>query len=526
MWMPGDGFWIHLFGRPIDWSIDWSTDWLIDFQSVDWLIDWLIDHQNVHLLLCCFADSSMKYTDFADYDIEEEFYDAAEVLNGQQNIYDMKLAANVDLEKSGLRDDQHVTRTESMSPGNGGRVSVNRYFSHRSAYSSDLGGYADQLAFLGGSAALCSMDVDRAQKLKRGPSSVCSSNSSVRSSIGTVAALEELDRILQDSSSGDDSRDSPPPSPVKSINQCKSYGLETAPSSRKSINQRNARVSETALLQSKSINQSKPNMPQQASSHTAVPERRTDTTLWPSTVTSTQRAPYMPEKFAASQRIMVQESKTEEILRRANNVLERVVRMKHDALPSVNGETFRKYVPSPKNVEIAVPKRRESAREPLSAPQARSAVESPTTFPFTSRHFHYGFTESSAGRRGSMSCLDGTDWTHNSDWNLLEQSVYPVGRSSVEERDIAVATERIFFPPTMVGESSSAKLQVKNYTAIPHQVLDGKNHNCFVPLWCLVPFWTHPEIIPVGQFFRRWMKSINQSIKNEVDIVTRGCHTS
>ena len=28
---------------------------------------------------------------------------------------------------------------------------------------------------------------------------------------------------------------------------------------------------------------------------------------------------------------------------------------------------------------------------------------------------------------------------------------------------------------------------------------------------CSVTFWTHPEIIPVGQFFRRWIKSINQS---------------
>ena len=26
-----------------------------------------------------------------------------------------------------------------------------------------------------------------------------------------------------------------------------------------------------------------------------------------------------------------------------------------------------------------------------------------------------------------------------------------------------------------------------------------------------VTFWTHPEIIPVGQFFRRWIRSINQS---------------
>ena len=38
----------------------------------------------------------------------------------------------------------------------------------------------------------------------------------------------------------------------------------------------------------------------------------------------------------------------------------------------------------------------------------------------------------------------------------------------------------------------------------------NKSNCCVVPL-CSVTFWTHPEIIPVGQFFRRWIKSINQS---------------
>ena len=33
---------------------------------------------------------------------------------------------------------------------------------------------------------------------------------------------------------------------------------------------------------------------------------------------------------------------------------------------------------------------------------------------------------------------------------------------------------------------------------------------CIIPLFW-VTFWTHPEIIPVGQFFRRWTKSINQA---------------
>ena len=32
---------------------------------------------------------------------------------------------------------------------------------------------------------------------------------------------------------------------------------------------------------------------------------------------------------------------------------------------------------------------------------------------------------------------------------------------------------------------------------------------CVIPQ-CSVTLWTHPEIIPLGQFFRRWIQSINQ----------------
>ena len=40
----------------------------------------------------------------------------------------------------------------------------------------------------------------------------------------------------------------------------------------------------------------------------------------------------------------------------------------------------------------------------------------------------------------------------------------------------------------------------------PH---NPRQQHCIVP-WCRVTFSTHPEIIPVGQFFR-WIQSINQS---------------
>ena len=43
----------------------------------------------------------------------------------------------------------------------------------------------------------------------------------------------------------------------------------------------------------------------------------------------------------------------------------------------------------------------------------------------------------------------------------------------------------------------------------------GFFHYCIVPR-CSVTFWTHPEIISMGQFFRRWIKSINQSINQSI----------
>ena len=53
---------------------------------------------------------------------------------------------------------------------------------------------------------------------------------------------------------------------------------------------------------------------------------------------------------------------------------------------------------------------------------------------------------------------------------LLVQTTYPITRSTDLKRDLCVATRRIFFPPTEVGESSTAKLQIKNYTSQVHQV--------------------------------------------------------
>ena len=56
---------------------------------------------------------------------------------------------------------------------------------------------------------------------------------------------------------------------------------------------------------------------------------------------------------------------------------------------------------------------------------------------------------------------------------------------------------------TSATSSFSCEIFFSNFNLI-------KRKHCIV-LRCSVAFWTHPEIIPVGQFFRRWTKSINQA---------------
>ena len=48
-------------------------------------------------------------------------------------------------------------------------------------------------------------------------------------------------------------------------------------------------------------------------------------------------------------------------------------------------------------------------------------------------------------------------------------------------------------------------------SSLKTKYLISVNYYCVVPR-CSVTFWTHRESIPVGQFFRRWIRSINQSI--------------
>ena len=40
-------------------------------------------------------------------------------------------------------------------------------------------------------------------------------------------------------------------------------------------------------------------------------------------------------------------------------------------------------------------------------------------------------------------------------------------------------------------------------------------YHCIIPSWW-VTFWTHPETIPVGQFFQRWIKSIQARRKGRL----------
>ena len=76
------------------------------------------------------------FANIADQLANENFFDAAEVLGGKQNIYDIKFAANPDLDRSGLHHEARIPRTDSMSPkSEDDRMSVNGYFQRRSAYS-------------------------------------------------------------------------------------------------------------------------------------------------------------------------------------------------------------------------------------------------------------------------------------------------------------------------------------------------------------------------------------------------------
>ena len=69
---------------------------------------------------------------------------------------------------------------------------------------------------------------------------------------------------------------------------------------------------------------------------------------------------------------------------------------------------------------------------------------------------------------------------------------------------------RSIFPPRV-------QLFTHPHTIIVHhwRMRIQVGHKCSTLLHCPAVsghFWTHPEIIPVGQFFRPWIKSINQSI--------------
>ena len=60
-------------------------------------------------------------------------------------------------------------------------------------------------------------------------------------------------------------------------------------------------------------------------------------------------------------------------------------------------------------------------------------------------------------------------------------------------------------PPNIGRAKKTKRMKRSSYSSS-----DLAGQHCLVPR-CSVTFWTHPEIIPVGQFFRRGIKSINQS---------------
>ena len=87
-----------------------------------------------------------------------------------------------------------------------------------------------------------------------------------------------------------------------------------------------------------------------------------------------------------------------------------------------------------------------------------------------------------------------------------------------------------FFPPHN-GMSSFPSIPPHVHTvhSVPFYPQLQNTQYCIVPP-CSATFWTHPEIIPVGQFFRRWIQSINQStnppINQSIDSINQSINQS
>ncbi|GAV08025.1 hypothetical protein RvY_17783 [Ramazzottius varieornatus] len=440
-----------------------------------------------------FADP--HFANIADQLAHEDFFDAADVLGGRQNLYDIKFAPNPDLDKSGLHHEAHVPRTDSMSPKSEDEcLSVNGYFQRRSAYSCNREhpdddylsclskGDKEELDFDGNvveerRSTLTKHDLFRIIEVndanrvrkQKGPSSVCSSTSTSRSSsIGTVAALAVLDRIL-DNVSSDDGDESLRPSIIPPKMTRSEPVLPT-------ITQQGTHFDRAVRFDAPSSLNKSPK---------AVAKQRLGFATSTPAIKDTGR-PFANLMKERPQQASVQDgnetvflgNKTEEILRRANNVLERIGRMKENIKESEEHDMRRHSSHQPRP-SLPPPLRNEPRLDRPHSPEPSSHYrprndprsEPSSAKPRQSLHVSMKSIEIQTDSEHTSINHDVSNLSSGyQNSTLLEQTTYPIPRSSAPKRDLCVATHRIFFPPTEVGESSSAKLQIKNYTSQVYQL--------------------------------------------------------
>ena len=97
-------------------------------------------------------------------------------------------------------------------------------------------------------------------------------------------------------------------------------------------------------------------------------------------------------------------------------------------------------------------------------------------------------------------------WTWTGPWKVLDSTSATTSTSW-----LALVGSRLTKPPESVRRCLGIFFFIITSNSFnKHQRETKYWRDCIVPR-CSFTFWTHPEIIPVGQFFRRGIKSINQS---------------
>ncbi|XP_055343272.1 uncharacterized protein LOC129591600 [Paramacrobiotus metropolitanus] len=451
---------------------------------------------------------------------DEEFRDAAEVLQNH-SLQDL-LKADVDLENSGVHTSFRVPRTSSMSTDSSGSISANSYFFRRSQLRVDglelfsaeklqfqVGGLHESEEELHESDSRRStltkntfpvhepliqlhqknaLEGDRV--LKSRPSSA-SSSSSRRSSISTHAALEELNRIVAEFSDDESedasfrgSRGYKPQVQIKPSNEAdvsaQQILRDIENNARRTLirefsPEKPAVFPSQSLLTPVSLPHTKENSVLRETSCDSMGGRPSRKTHLINTAAMERRKEVLIDKArkhdtAVDMQVKrlhdseMKASHSQAVMQKADAILARL-RQKHIQTQNVNPVQMQKR---------ADPAPRMQRSQPVVQAELEDDIFDPR-FSFTSQQmiheprFHpIPLSENNADKSIQTDNVPSTG-TNKLEESLLEQSMYPVGNSE-PPRDIVLATHQIFFPPTELGESSTAKLQIKNYTPITHQL--------------------------------------------------------